>query len=441
MTEKLISELPIAVALTNSDVFIIEQESEVESTKLSVEALLAHINNTLVVPLDDELTLSIGNVSVNLQGVDDRLVIAEGDIDTLQAALDAEVELRDGQYDGITLSINTLEASVSALEDDLSAEVLARQEITDEVTAARGGFSDLDARLDDLAVNAGKVSSVFGREGVITAETGDYTPEQVGAAPAVHEHDAADITSGVLVIERGGTNGEGFRYIESDTVPTGEPIGTRWLDTTSGREYTLTSAGWVQWSGGQPIQGMEGDGSTSWGAISGVIADQTDLQAALDAKAASDHSHSIDDVTGLQDELDAISTEFDGVATELNNKADIDGQVFTGAITAPNVLDTNGNVRKLLPVTANATTTLDTTHLNKVVEKTNNTAYNYTISPSLGVQGDVITVINSGTAGDITIVRGTGVALYRNGTDANITVGPGSMTTIYRSGTANRWVG
>lgn len=32
------------------------------------------------------------------------------------------------------------------------------------------------------------VSSVFGRTGAVVAQTGDYTPEQVGAAPAVHTH-------------------------------------------------------------------------------------------------------------------------------------------------------------------------------------------------------------------------------------------------------------
>ncbi len=34
----------------------------------------------------------------------------------------------------------------------------------------------------------GSVTSVFGRTGAVTAQTGDYTPEQVGAAPAVHTH-------------------------------------------------------------------------------------------------------------------------------------------------------------------------------------------------------------------------------------------------------------
>lgn len=47
--------------------------------------------------------------------------------------------------------------------------------------------------------------------------------------------------------------------------------------------------------------------STNWGGIGGTIADQGDLQAALDAKAASSHTHSVANVTGLQAALDAKS--------------------------------------------------------------------------------------------------------------------------------------
>lgn len=51
--------------------------------------------------------------------------------------------------------------------------------------------------------------------------------------------------------------------------------------------------------------GSGGSGSVDWGDIGGTLADQTDLQSALDAKqaagsyAAASHTHSISDVTGL----------------------------------------------------------------------------------------------------------------------------------------------
>lgn len=94
----------------------------------------------------------------------------------------------------------------------------------------------------------------------------------------------------------------------------------------------------------------------------------------------------------------------------------------------------------LSPTVANAATTLSATHLNGVIEKSDTSAYTYTIAPSLGAHGDSITIVNSGTAGNITLARGAGVALYQNGVDADITIGPGSMLKIYRSATADRWI-
>lgn len=45
--------------------------------------------------------------------------------------------------------------------------------------------------------------------------------------------------------------------------------------------------------------------SVAWGDVTGTLSNQTDLQSALNAKAASSHSHIIADTTGLQTALDA----------------------------------------------------------------------------------------------------------------------------------------
>lgn len=417
------------------------------------------------------------------------LVHAHAITDTtgLQTALDNKAAISHthiiADVTGLSSALTAKDDAIATVAGNLSTEVTTRTVTTTEVVNARGGFANLDARLDNLAVSAGSVTSVFGRAGDIAPQAGDYDFADLGvtpstlvgygitdAAPIVHGHSATDITSGVLPIARGGTNGEGFRYIISETAPTGQPIGTRWLDSSTGREYTLHQDAdetlWVQWSGGQPIQGTGAgaSGGGVWGAVTGTLTDQTDLVTALAAKAddsdittintalsgkaATSHTHIIADVTGLQTALDgkaALShthaiADVTGLQTALNAKAAIAGQAFTGAVSATTLSDTSGNVRNLLPVTANAATTLDATHLGKVVEKTNTTAYTYTISPSLGAQGDVITIINSGTAGDITVARGTGVALYRATVDGSITVAPGTMATLYRSGTTNRWM-
>jgi len=61
--------------------------------------------------------------------------------------------------------------------------------------------------------------------------------------------------------------------------------------------------------------------SSAWGGITGALADQADLQAALDSKAATAHGHVIADVTGLQAALNAkqAAGSYQPLATVLTN--------------------------------------------------------------------------------------------------------------------------
>jgi len=65
-----------------------------------------------------------------------------------------------------------------------------------------------------------------------------------------------------------------------------------------------------------PTDGGGGGSGTVWGGVTGDIADQLDLQEALDDKqpvgsyAASTHSHAISDVTGLQTALDSKANDY-----------------------------------------------------------------------------------------------------------------------------------
>jgi hypothetical protein len=68
-------------------------------------------------------------------------------------------------------------------------------------------------------------------------------------------------------------------------------------------------------------QALNVGGGGSWGSITGTLADQTDLQAAINAKADSSHSHAISDSTGLQAALDA--------------KAPLASPTFTGTPAGP----------------------------------------------------------------------------------------------------------
>jgi hypothetical protein len=94
--------------------------------------------------------------------------------------------------------------------------------------------------------------------------------------------------------------------ITSRGIPTGGTTG-QVLKKTSSSNYA------VSW---QP----DTDTNTGvWGSISGNITSQTDLNTALNSKAALSHTHTIANITGLQSELDgkvsALNTVFSGLIT------------------------------------------------------------------------------------------------------------------------------
>ncbi|OUO32242.1 phage tail protein [Olsenella sp. An293] len=103
-------------------------------------------------------------------------------------------------------------------------------------TAQLADFSVTEAKLADGAVTTGKLAdkSVTAEklaDGAITIEQLDkssITPSAIGAAAAEHVHDAADVTSGTLPVERGGTgvttDDALFQKVVSSHYPTNEEL-------------------------------------------------------------------------------------------------------------------------------------------------------------------------------------------------------------------------
>lgn len=78
---------------------------------------------------------------------------------------------------------------LSAAEMQIKIEEIVREVAISKINEIinyinENGVSKED--LEELALEAGAVSSVFGRAGHVAAAAGDYTPEMVGAAPAAH---------------------------------------------------------------------------------------------------------------------------------------------------------------------------------------------------------------------------------------------------------------
>lgn len=104
------------------------------------------------------------------------------------------------------------------------------------------------------------------------------------------------------------------------------------------------------------------------------------------------------------------------------------------------VSDVQGNLRRTVHLISNSSISLASSHCNAIVEKTGSGNAAYTIQTSTSsTAGDMITVSNQSSSGNITITRGTSTSLYRNGVDANIIVAPGESVTIFKCNAAGRW--
>ena len=99
--------------------------------------------------------------------------------------------------------------------------------------------------------------------------------------------------------------------------------------------------------------------------------------------------------------------------------------------------------RELPQVAKDATYTFVASDSGKHIYHSNGTAYTWTIPPNSSVAfpiGTVITVVNDASADvDITVARGSGVALVLSGTDQNCTVGQYGIATLLKVGT-DRWL-
>lgn len=93
--------------------------------------------------------------------------------------------------------------------------------IQSEIDRIKAGKADAKAALIERGVDPGDatideygnkiraiptgVTSFNGRTGAVEPQAGDYTADDVGAAPANHNHNASAINAGTFPIARGGT--------------------------------------------------------------------------------------------------------------------------------------------------------------------------------------------------------------------------------------------
>lgn len=74
---------------------------------------------------------------------------------------------------------------LTAAEMQAKIEEIVRSVAIPKINEIIDGYVAAE-KLDEVVLASGSVSSVFGRAGAVTAQTGDYTAEQVGAAAKIH---------------------------------------------------------------------------------------------------------------------------------------------------------------------------------------------------------------------------------------------------------------
>ena len=74
---------------------------------------------------------------------------------------------------------------LTAAEMQAKIEEIVREVAIPKINEIIEGYVSEEA-LEQIVLSSGSVASVFGRAGNVVAKTGDYTPEQVGAAAKIH---------------------------------------------------------------------------------------------------------------------------------------------------------------------------------------------------------------------------------------------------------------
>lgn len=117
-----------------------------------------------------------------------------------------------------------------------------------------------------------------------------------------------------------------------------------------------------------------------------------------------------------------------------NGRASVTGEstlTSAGVFTAPSVNDSKGNVRDIPRITRNSTTAIQSTDGGKAIVKDNTTAYTWNVNTGVFTTGMAVTVINDGTAGNVTIAQGADMTVVNGSTTGDYTLQPGESRTLY----------
>lgn len=350
--------------------------------------------------------------------------------DLSAADVRAILNVADGAQ--VNVPTNLSQGTATTTTVDVNSSTGTAATLTAATTSVAGVMTAADKIALNGKANDSDVVKLTGNQTVEGIKNGIWQAESAGPIGL-----SADNRSNLEAIAQSGTDGAFMTFHRPGSFAAYLGVDVDNILKFGG--WSLGSAAHTIWHSGNLAVGTSGDAvgklntANTWSGLqthtggvslgSTVVASPTDL---------SKHVALYGTSYGVSVTTNTINVVTDGgVAATFSST----GFTSNGAVS-----DAGGNVRKMVVNVANASGPFMSSQLNEVVEKTDGGAYSWTIPSGLGSHGDAITVVNSQGAGNITVVRGSGVELYRNGVNADIVVVPGSMVTIYRSGISNRWI-
>jgi hypothetical protein len=279
--------------------------------------------------LNAKAKLSGGNTFTGNQSVTGNIV-ATGTItladEVYAAAWNGKLEAptKNAVYDKIQTLASTSDLAGYATDAELTAGLATKANVSHthviaDVTGLQGA---LDSKVDDSELGA------YATDAELAAAVANYIPlTQKGAANGVATLDSG---SKVPASQLPSYVDDVLEFANLAAFPATGEVGKIYVALDTGKTYRWTGSAYTE---------ISASNTAAWGAITGTLSAQTDLQTALNGKAPLVHTHVIADTTGLQAALDAKvdDSEMAAMATDaelaagLALKANLaGGNSFTG---------------------------------------------------------------------------------------------------------------
>lgn len=238
-----------------------------------------------------------------------------------------------GVGNGEVLKFNSTSGNWEAAVDDTGASAT-----WGNITGTLSNQTDLQTALDGKAATTHNHSGVYEPADATILKDADIG---VNVAAQSHNHVKANITdfndADYATAAQGTSADTAFGWGDHSTEGY---LTTVALNNISDVTITTPTNGQVlKYNGSIWVNGTDEGDAAVWGNITGTLSNQTDLQSALDAKAASSHTHVEADITDLGSYVENVVED---TTPQLGGDLDVNGQSIVSVLNGDIAITPNG---------------------------------------------------------------------------------------------------